>query len=55
MGRLEVWHGGIPDSARPTPTGIERISDKPFSIPWPLWITHHMTTPPDLVVHVYER
>lgn len=54
--RLEVWHGGIPDDApRPHhPHDTHRISGKPFSIPWPLWLEHHIpSVKPDLVVHVY--
>jgi hypothetical protein len=51
---VEVWHGGIPDDAPRAGAGVVRCSDKPFSIPWPLWIEHHTSPPPDLVVHVYR-
>jgi hypothetical protein len=52
--RLEVWHGGIPDNSRPTSRDVERISDKPFSISWPLWVEQHMSVSPDLIVHVHR-
>jgi hypothetical protein len=52
--RLEVWHGGIPDNSRPTSRDVERISDKPFSISWPLWVEQHMSVKPDLIVHVHR-
>jgi hypothetical protein len=51
---LEIWHGGIPNDApsRGVGSATQRISDKPFSIPWPLFVEHHMTRRPDLIVHV---
>lgn len=66
---LEVWHGGIPHNSPPLPkcdgycrgqrpgahSHTQRISEAPFSIPWQLWIRHHMERQPLLVVHVYGR
>lgn len=62
---LEVWHGGIPHDAPPFPrcaaadctdpsahSHTHRISDKPWSIPWPLYVKYHMADhAPALIVH----
>ena len=48
---VEVWHGGIPPGTPAPPAHTLRISDKPWSIPWELYV-EHMARKPDRVVHV---